>query len=54
VKNLYQIPCGKEIFTKEEFLEMLKNQKMKGERRKNASGVTNGWKSSFYMERGQG
>jgi hypothetical protein len=54
VKNLYQIPFGKEIFTKEEFLEMVKNQKMKGERRKNVSGVTNGWKSSFYMERGQG
>jgi hypothetical protein len=42
VKNLYQIPCGKGIFSKEEFSEMVENEKMKGKRRKNASGVTNG------------
>jgi uncharacterized protein YqgQ len=30
VKNLYQIPCEKGIFTKEEFLEMVRvlNQEM--------------------------
>jgi hypothetical protein len=43
------------VFSKEEFLERVGvvNGEMKGKRRENASGVTNGWKSSFYMERGQ-
>jgi hypothetical protein len=32
----------KGIFTKEEFLEMVENQRMKMKRRKNPSGVMNG------------
>jgi hypothetical protein len=43
----------KGIFRKEEFLEMVTNQGMKMGGRENPSGVINGRKSSFHMERGQ-
>jgi hypothetical protein len=43
----------KGMFTKEEFLGMVKNQGMKMGGRENPSGVINGRKSSFHMERGQ-
>jgi hypothetical protein len=39
---LTRLLVEKGIFTKEEFLEMVKNQRIKMKRRKNPSGVMNG------------